>query len=38
MINDRLIARLGFILAAVATVTVLGFTIDHLPTLNALVR
>jgi hypothetical protein len=38
MIIDKLIARLGFVLAAVATVTVLGFTIDHLPTLNALAR
>ena len=35
---DRLAARIGFGLAAVAAVTVLGFTIDHLPILNALAR
>jgi len=38
MINDRLAARLGFVLAAIAAVTVLGYTIDHLPILNALAR
>ena len=36
MTFDRFAARLGFGLAAVATVTVLGFTIDHLQTLSAL--
>ncbi len=38
MTLDRLAARLGFGLAAVAAVSVLGFTIDHLQALNALAR
>jgi hypothetical protein len=36
MTFDRFAARLGFCLAAVGAVTVLGFTIDHLQALSAL--
>jgi hypothetical protein len=36
MCLDRLVPKLGFGLAALAIVAALGFTVDHLPAINAL--
>jgi hypothetical protein len=38
MCLDRFIAKLGFGIAALCIVAALGFTVDHLPAINALAQ